>query len=174
MLTQMYMNTLLYSFILSALHFSAHRGARNCDDERPSYMYTCMHICLHTYVCIHRYFAHCTSVCIIGHAIAMMSDQFDANPAWKTYSMVANHSHRNTLQHTAPHCNTRQHTATHYSTQQHTATLYDILQHAAIRCSTLHKAATHVFQVAKFSFNMWYRVAKMHTMPCLYRSFCTQ
>ena len=143
MLTQMCMNTLSYSFILSVLHFGVHRGARNCDGERPAYMYTCMHICLHTYVYPHRYFPHCTSVCIIGHALAMMSDQFDANPAWKTYSTVANHSHRNTLQHTATHCTTLQHTATHCNTLQHTAIHCNTLQHTATHGNSLQHTATH-------------------------------
>jgi len=102
-------------------------------------------------------------------------------------------THYNTLQHTTTHCNTLQHTATHYNTLQHTAvhkmegvlhcntlqhttTHCNTLQHTATRYNTLQHTTTHcnILQYTKWKVQhraVYYRVAKTHRIPYLYRSF---
>jgi len=59
------------------------------------------------------------------------------------FNKTKQHTHCNTLQHTATYCNTLQPTATHCNTLQHTATHCNLLQHTATHCNTLHHTATH-------------------------------
>ena len=96
--------------------------------------------------------------------------------------------HCNTVQHYASQCNTTQHRATLCvcNTLQHTATLYfelradmtqlyvsrdlaahyHTMQKTSTRCNTLQ----HTIGVLGLS-SRWYRVAKNHRIPYLYRSF---
>jgi len=85
-------------------------------------------------------------------------------------------THCNTLQHTATHCNTLQHTTTHCNTTQQTATHCNKLQHTATNCNTLQHTATHcnTLQHTLGCGDDIYRVAKMHRMSDIYRSFSVE
>ena len=96
-------------------------------------------------------------------------------------------THCNTLQHTATHCNTLQHTATHCNTLHHTAS-WQLCSHIIAVSMCLMTPIGVVFYVLHFSASwhthdrthrhhqwcachIWYRVAKTHRIPYLYRSF---
>ena len=86
---------------------------------------------------------------------------------------ILQHTHCNTLQHTATHCNTLHHTATHCNklpnkyisepctqgTLQYTATHCRTLQHIATHCNTLQHTAIH----CTASRNFHATVSQQHT-----------
>jgi len=118
------------------------RHVTRMNQSRPAYEWVTSRVCANVNACWSRENEHSKSILVEARVSRQNEYAFQKV---RNFWCSQQHTHLNTLQHTALHCNTLQRTATHRNAALRCE--YECcdaaLQHSAARCNTLQHTATH-------------------------------